>query len=229
MKKSKLAKFFLLLITFSIIFSHFLVIGYSAVVGIPNGLQVKHDYSTNAMPGVITPSTLTYTLTSSDVIHIVNYLGGDIDDTGSWDVNTSTRIISNQENFGPFDDDHSVFWIYTDVALNDQMLMCNIWKGVHSGTGDTLFNITGESMHGTMEVWVLEDIYGSEMWYEKERGFLVNGTMIHVGDYNMYEFVSAEIPKPGIPVDLISIIIITLISVIAIVSIIVIRRQKVKK
>ena len=227
MKKSKLAEISLFLITFSILFSHFLAIGYSAVVGIPNGLKVKHNYSTNAMPGIITPSTLTYTLPSSDIIHIVNYLGGDIDDTGSWDVSTSTRIISNQENFGPFDNDHSVFWIYTDVSLNDQIVMCNIWKGVHTGVGDTTFNITGEAILDTVDVWVLEDAYGSELWYEKERGFLVNGSMIHIGDYNMYEFVSAGVPKPtpGIP----GYSFVLVISIIAIVSIIVIRRQKVKK
>lgn len=226
MKKSNLAKFFLLLITFSIFLSHFFAIGYSDEVGITNGLVVKHNYSTNMMPDTITLSKLTYTFPSSDIIHIVNYLGGDIKDTGSWDVDTSTRIISNQENFGPFNGDHSVFWIYTDVALDDQIVMCNIWKAVHSGftNGDTTFNITGEAMHGTMEVWVLEDEYGSEVWYEKERGFMVNGTLKHLTDYNTYEFVSAGIPKPAVP----GYSFFLLIGVIAIVSIILIRKQKVK-
>lgn len=226
MKKSKLAKFFLLFVTFSIVLSHFLEDGYSNVVGIPNGLQVIHNYSSNVMPGV-TPSTLTYTQPSGDNIHLVNYLGGDIDDTGSWDTDTDTRIITNQQNFGPFNGDHSVFWIYTDVSLDDQIVMCNIWKGVHNGltNGDTTFNVTGEAMHGTMEVWVLEDAFGSEMWYEKARGFLVNGTLIHSGDYNNYAFVSAGVPNPGIPgysFFLIS-------GVIAIVSFIIIKKQKIKK
>jgi hypothetical protein len=223
MKKMNSVKFFLVLFTFLMIYSHVLAIGYSNAVGIPTGLKVKHNYSSNVMMGVY-PSTLTFTKPSSDTVHIVNYLGGDIDDTGSWSVNTNTRIISNQENFGPFNGDHSVFWIYTNVSLDDQLLMCNIWKGVHSGfvSGDALFNVTGEGMHGTTEVWILEDNYGSEMWYEKARGFLVNGTLKHSTDYNQYEFISAGIPGiPGYSLFLI-------ISVIAIISFIIIKKQKIK-
>ena len=223
MKRSGSLKLLLLLLVISLIFSNFLSIGYSNVVGIPNGLQVEHNYSTNQMPGETTPSTLTYTKPSNDIIHITNYLGGSIDDTGSWDVNASSRIISNQENFGPFNDDHSVFWIYTDVSLNDQIVMCNIWKGVHTGVGDTTFNITGEAMLDTMEVWVLEDAFGSELWYEKERGFMVNGTIIHGGDHNKYEFISAGVPViPGYSFLLI-------IGIIATISIIIIKKRDIRK
>ncbi len=226
MKKSNLGKFFLALITFLIVFSHFLAIGYSNAVGIPNGLQVKHNYSTNVMSG-ITPSTMTFTKSSSDTIHITNYLGGDIDDTGSWDTNTNTRIISNQVNFGPFNGDHSVFWIYTNISLDDQLLMCNIWKGVHNGltNGDATFNVTGEAMHGTMEVWILKDAHGSEMWYEKARGFLVNGTLKHSTDYNTYEFVSVGVTGlPGVS----GYSLFLIICVTAMISFVIIQRKKIK-
>jgi hypothetical protein len=112
-------------------------------------------------------------------------------------VNTSTRIVSNLNNFGPENGEHCIFWIYTDVSLDDHINISNIWKAVHTGNGDTEFNITGETTHGTMNVWILEDQYGSEVWYEKTKGFLVNGTFTFSGDYHTYEYVSHSFPSTG--------------------------------
>ncbi|MFX0039118.1 MAG: hypothetical protein ACFFB9_02905 [Promethearchaeota archaeon] len=225
MKRSNTKKSILFIVIFSMFFSYFLAIGYSNVVGIPEGFQLKQIMSLKQVPEPF-PSTYTFTYTSSDLLHIENYLGGIIDDTGSWDVNTTTRIVSNTLNFGPSIGDHSVFWIYTDVALNDQIVMCNLWLDAHTGSGDTGFNITGEAMHGTMEVWILEDEFGSEVWYEKERGFMVNGTLQHSGDYNKYEFVSASVPSPPAVPGYNCVLIIT---VIAIVTIMIIKKQNAKK
>lgn len=188
MKKSNFVKFFLIFFAFSIFFSNFATIAYSNEVGIFDGMYVNHKLTLSAMPGDKIPMTLTFNKKSGDMFKIVNDLGYPIDDTGSWWVNTTTRIISNVQNFGPFEGNHSVFWIYTDISLNDQVRMCNIYMCVHGLDGDVLFNVTGEAMHDSMEVWQLEDAYGSVLWYEKTKGFLVNGTIKHLTDWNYYEF-----------------------------------------
>jgi hypothetical protein len=201
MKKSNFMKFLLGLITTSMFLSCFLPIAYSDEVGIFDGMYVEHNLKLSAMPGKI-PMTLTFTQLSEDTFNIENELGVPINDIGSWDVNTTTRIISNVVNFGPFEGNHSVFWIYTDVSLNDQITMCNLYMCVHGLDGDVVFNVTGEAMHDSMEVWILEDAYGSELWYEKTKGFLVNGTINHLTDWNKYIFVDTnalDVPPPGIP------------------------------
>ncbi|MFX1326638.1 MAG: hypothetical protein ACFE91_00650 [Promethearchaeota archaeon] len=228
MKKSTLMKSLLVLVTSSILLSCFLPIGYSNKVGIFDGMYVDHIYTVSRMSGVEVDMTLTFTRPSEDTVHIVNKLKSPINDIGSWDVNTSTRIISNVQNFGPFSGNHSVFWIYTDISLTDQFPMCNIWRCVHGFDGDVLFTVTDEAKHGSMAIWQLEDAYGSVLWYEKTRGFLVNGTINHNEDWNSYEFVSTnaldsgDAAIPGYSYFL-------LIGIIAGVSFILIRKQKIKK
>ncbi|MFW9942369.1 MAG: hypothetical protein ACFFFT_15125 [Candidatus Thorarchaeota archaeon] len=197
MKKTNLSKFLLLIITFVISFAPFLMIGYSNEIGIPNGLNVNHIHSLSILTEEI-PTTLTFTKSSEDIIHVKWKWGGSIDGTGSWDVNINTNIVSNMQNWGPDDDSHNWAWIYTDVSLNDQITIFNVIKQMNTGNGDTVYNITGEAMYGSMEVWVLEDIYGSELWYEQERGFLVNGTNKHSTGWEVFEFVNAGIPTPGV-------------------------------
>jgi len=190
MNKSQTIKTIFLLISLLSIFSSFIQFGSSYEIGIFNGMYVNHTYTSSAMPDEV-PMTLTFSKLTDDMFHIENELKDPINDVGSWDVNTTTRVISNVVNFGPFDGDHSVFWIYTNISIDDQFMMCNIWKGVHNGftNGDTLFNVTGEALHGTMAVWQLEDVYGSILWYEKTKGFLVNGTLMYLTDWNNYEFI----------------------------------------
>ncbi|MFX1503258.1 MAG: hypothetical protein ACFFDH_20015 [Promethearchaeota archaeon] len=223
MKRLNSIKIIFLLVLFSIFFSYFLTVGYSNGVGIPNRLQLTHYLSSNVMP--THSSKITFTRPSSDVIHVVWYLGDPIDDTASWDVNTSTRIVSNGQSFALWDGEHSFFWIYTNVSLNDQIVLSNIWKHINTLNGDAIYNITGEAMHGTMEVWVLEDDYGSELWYEKERGFLVNGTSKYSTDYHTYEYVSAVVPTPFVP----GYNYLIIFSVVTIVSIVIVKERKFKK
>ena len=228
MKKSNLIKLFLMFFTFSIFFSHFARIGYSNGVGIFNGLYVGHTLYISAMPGEPIPMTMTFNKTSEDTFNIVNELKDPINDIGSWDVNVNTRIISNVVNFGPFEGNHSVFWIYNNVSLNDQVTMCNIYMCVHGLDGDVVFNVTGEAMHGSMGVWQLKDDYGSVLYYEKTIGFLVNGTIKHLTDFNVYKFEStnAFALPPGIPSYML-IIIVPVIGVVSIVlSVIIFRKRR---
>ncbi|MFX1554107.1 MAG: hypothetical protein ACFFBV_09285 [Promethearchaeota archaeon] len=228
MKKSNLMKSLLVIITSSIFFSCFLPIAYSDEVGIFDGMEVKHTYTLSQMPGTEIPMIFTFSKLSDDMFHIENELKAPIYDTGSWDVNISTRVISNVKKFGPDEGDHAVFWIYTDVSLNDQFLMCNLWKGQLSPPGDTLFNVTGEAMHGSMAVWILEDAYGSELWYEKTKGFFVNGTISYAPEWNHYEFVETNaLRTSGAAIPGYSYLF--LISIIIAVSIIILKKQKIKK
>ena len=127
------------------------------------------------------------------MFHIKWYFGGSWDVEGFWDVNTSTRIVSNQQSPGPDNGDHDHSWIWTDISLDDQILIFNFFSSV-----DHLFNVTGEAMHGTMDCWILEDDYGSKVWYEKERGILINGTFKYSTNWQKYTFVSAALTS-GIP------------------------------
>ncbi|UCC18444.1 MAG: hypothetical protein JSV62_10035 [Promethearchaeota archaeon] len=219
MKKTNLMRFLLTLFASLIFLSFSLPIGYSNEVGIFDGLYIEHIYTLSPMPGEEIPMTMTFSKTSEDMFNIENELKNPINDIGSWDVNTTTRIISNVVKFGPFEGNHSVFWIYTDVSINDQIRMCNIWRCVHGYDGDVLFNVTGEAMHGSMEVWQLEDDYGSLLWYEKTIGFLVNGTINHLTDWNSYEFSSTNAFDTTVASAIPSYMLIIIVPVIGIVSI----------
>ncbi|MFX1549283.1 MAG: hypothetical protein ACFFB9_02915 [Promethearchaeota archaeon] len=197
MRKTNLSKTLLFIITFTIFFPYFLPISYSNEIGIQSGLHINHLHSLSIYPEEI-PTTLTFTKTSENIFHVKWRWGSPFDDTGSWDVNISTNIVSNMQNWGPENDSHNWAWIYTDIVLNDQIIIFNVMKEMNTGDGDTLYNVTGEAMHGTIEVWVLEDEFGSEVWYEKERGFLVNGTNKHSTAWEKFDFVSVSVDQ-GIP------------------------------
>ena len=219
MKKSNIITFILLLITVSLFFSSFLSFGRSNEVGIKDGMVVKHIYRISMLDEDI-PTKFTFNKKSSDTFHVKWKYGGSIGMTGSWDVDVSTSIVSNMETFGPNDGTHNHAWIWKDVSLNDQVLIFNFFS-----YSDHLFNITGEAMHGSMEVWQLEDEEGSVVWYEKTEGFLVNGTFRYSSDWQKYTFVSASVPdgNTGIP----GYSYVLILGIIAIVSIILMKKQKI--
>ena len=219
MKKSNIISFFLLLITVSLFFSSFLTFGCSSEVGIKDGMVVKHIYRISMLDEDI-PTKFTFNKKSSDTFHVKWKYGGSIGMTGSWDVDVSTSIVSNMETFGPNDGTHNHAWIWTDVSLNDQVLIFNFFS-----YSDHLFNITGEAMHGSMEVWQLEDDEGSVVWYEKTEGFLVNGTFRYSSDSQKYTFVSASVPKPGIP----GYNYLLVLGIITAIAIIMIKKQRILK
>jgi hypothetical protein len=192
MNKNRSVRIFLLIIIFSLFFSYFFVFGYSNEVGNLNGLRVNHIYRISMLPDEDIPTSFKFTKRSSDIYHVTWRYGGSIQQTGSWDVNSSTSVVSNMDNFGPDNGYHNFAWIWTNVSLDDQILMFNFFSNT-----DHLFNITGEAMHGTMDCWILEDDYGSEVWYEKLRGILINGTFKYNSDWQKFTFVSAAVD--GIP------------------------------
>ncbi|MFX0036867.1 MAG: hypothetical protein ACFE9I_14655 [Candidatus Hermodarchaeota archaeon] len=229
MKKSNLMKSLLILITISILISGFLPIANSNDVGIFNNIYVKHTYGIS-MTTEEFPSTFTWTKTSEDIFHVEWELGGSVHDTGSWDVNITSRVVSNMQDFGPDSGYHDFCWIYANVSLDDQFALFDFFKN-----DDTIYNITGESTYDSMAVWVLEDDYGSVLWFEKTKGFLVNGTRIDNTNWQTFEFIetnafdppedtgnSGETEIPGYSYPL-------LIGIIASVFIILIRKQKINK
>jgi len=190
MNKSKLTNYIFLLIIFSLFFSHIIAIGYSNEVGITDGMYVNYTTSDASRRGELIPTTITFSKTSDEIFHVEWEWKGSYDILGSWDVTISTKIVSNMVNFGPQKDSHDPFWIYTDVSLNDQIILYNAIYDFSPGVafGDTVFNITGEAMYKSMEVWELRDAFGSVVWYEKSKGFLLNGTQRYLTDWQKFEF-----------------------------------------
>ena len=202
MNKSKLTNNIFLFIIFSLFFSNIVAIGYSNEVGITEGMYVKHFLTQhNHLDGW--PSTLTFSKTSEDLFHVSwRWEDPSTMGTGSWDVTISTNLVSNMDNFGPDDDSHNGCWIYIDASLNDSIIMFNHPKKLDTGAGDTVYNITGETTYKSMAVWELEDAFGSVLWYEKSKGFLVNGTNRYSAFWEKYEFIETNAfssPEEGIP------------------------------
>ncbi len=208
MNKSKLTNNIFLFIIFSLFFSNIVAIGYSNEVGITDGMYIKHFLTQHShLDGW--PTTLTFSKTSDDLFHVTWRWESPSDmGSGHWDVTISTNIVSNMDNFGPPDDSHNGCWIYINASLNDQIIMYNHPKESYTGDGDTVYNITGEysitggTMDVSMEVWELEDAFGSVLWYEKSKGFLVNGTNRYNAYWEKYEFIETNAfssPEGGIP------------------------------
>lgn len=194
MNKSKLTNYIFLSIIFSLLFSHLIVISYSNETGITDGMYVKHRRSESSIPGGRT-TILTFSNTSDDIFHVTwEWVGFS---TGSWDVNISTNIVSNSIQPAPANGYHNAFWIYTDVSLNDSIILYNYDWG-----SDTVYNITGEATYLSMAVWELKDAFGSVLWYEKSKGFFVNGTNRYLTDWEKYEFLETNaLPEAGDPGD----------------------------
>jgi hypothetical protein len=227
MKKSSLIKCSLFLITISLFSSFFASKGSSNEVGITDGLVINRIYGYYNYPysALNIPSTFTFTNNTKQSFHIEWYLGGSIDATGFWDVNTSSRVVANQTSPGPDNDSHDFAWIWTDVQIDDQIMIFNFFSNT-----DHQFNVTGEAMHGTMAVWVLEDDYGSEVWYHKEKGFIVNGTFRYQNSWQNYELVpEAGNGDPTIPGYDIFLLIGSILSIGVIISIILVRIKKSKE
>ncbi|MFX1371850.1 MAG: C25 family cysteine peptidase [Promethearchaeota archaeon] len=114
---------------------------------------------------------------------------------GSWNVNTTTRIMSNPRapTFG--NGYHTPVWIFTDVSLGDNISIAVTFDGDHDFTisGELIYYIPG---FGAVEVWVLEDLTtpGGIAWYEKSTGILLNGTFLKSdGSIYTFEFVDTNV------------------------------------
>ncbi|NHJ25407.1 MAG: hypothetical protein EAX89_12570 [Candidatus Lokiarchaeota archaeon] len=208
MNKLKYQKFMVMIAIFVICLVNITTIGYSDEIGVTDYMYVKHTYCCSKYPGhssfcgtaFIDPApgvttTFKFSKTSSDILHVEWEWGSDCG-TNYWDVNSSSRIVSNNGHaaWGPSNGAHNMEWIYTDVSLNDQVIIFNFWR-----YADTVFNITGEAMQGSREVWELKDAYGSVIWYDKADGFLVNGTFRYQSDWERIEFIDVGVENPENP------------------------------
>ena len=189
MNKSKVANSIFLVIIFSLFFSNIIAIGYSNEVGITDGMYVKYIFDSSSRRSENLdplPGTATYTKTSDEIIHVDwKWSPCESNCIGSYDVSTSTRIVSNFDGSSPsaWNGGHDLAWIFTDVSLNDQITIFN-----RMNSSDTVFTITGEANYGSMAVWQLEDDHESVVWYEKSKGFLVNGTFRYKTYWAKFEF-----------------------------------------
>lgn len=117
----------------------------------------------------------------------------------TWDINNSspaywqediqTRLTSNVSGIGlDFGNGvHAPVWVFTNLTLNDTVLIAV------DGIGDYSFNVSDEIEitypgFGSLDIWVLQDITWPPRiaWYEKSTGLLLNGTFPNFLDpYNL--------------------------------------------
>jgi len=141
-----------------------------------DGMYINHTFIFPILGGN-GPSNVSY---SYDSGHIFNTYLDTWTGPGWWDINLLTRVMSNNGGSITFGNGlHTPFWIFTNVTLNDTVLIG------HGSDGDHTFNVTGELIYdlpsfGLIEVWVLNDTdsTGGNAWYEKSTGILLNGTFI---------------------------------------------------
>lgn len=177
------------------LFSYIVAIGYSNEVGVTDGMYVKHFYTSNWEPAGF-PTTLTISRISDLTYHVGWRWEGR--GTGHWDVTLSTNIVSNRDGHAPHDGKHNWAWIYNDSSLNDHITLYSFSKQIETGDGDTVFTITGEynitggTMDDSMEIWELTDAHGSVLWYEKSKGFLVNGTFQYLSNWEKLEYLETN-------------------------------------
>ncbi|MFX0043698.1 MAG: S8 family serine peptidase [Candidatus Hodarchaeota archaeon] len=118
------------------------------------------------------------------------YDGTTLVQTGYWDVNSQTRIMSS--SYGGFSfgsGTHTPLWIFTDISLGDEISIAVDAEGDHTFkvSSELDYNLQG---YGNINVWVLEDmdIPGGWAWYEKSTGILINATFNYYGGIYFYKF-----------------------------------------
>ncbi len=224
--KSKTKKLILVIILFGIFQSVLISLGSANGLGIYDGLSV--DYIING--GSDPDGYLELTITWSDII--ANKFQGTWDftnmtyDTGQWLVDKTTRIVSSLEGPGPPPSEHTYLWIFTNVTSGQNVTLSN--PVISYGTiynGDRNYTVTDcNATHDDMEIFVLEDTeHDSVLRYNKEFGFLVNGTMNYESDWLKFIYVGTNAYKiPGFSLPI-------LIALIGITSLVLLRKFKLKK
>lgn len=108
---------------------------------------------------------------------------------GHWDINVKTRLMTNVVSPGFMSNSHTPFWIFTNVHVNDHMLISV------DGEGDYDFIVTDEfgynfSTFGNIRIWELRDAANPKTvaWYEQSTGILLNGTFHYYGGNYSYAF-----------------------------------------
>ncbi|MFX1480940.1 MAG: CARDB domain-containing protein, partial [Promethearchaeota archaeon] len=141
--------------------------------------------------GASYPLEYLYSDASNGIFHVDYslYVGGP-PQTGYWDVDSQTRVMSNSYggiSFGSAT--HTPLWIHTDISLNDVITIAVDAEGDHSFTvsDEVTYYVPGV---GSVDAWVLEDsdVSGGIAFYEKITGILLNGTFFFTGGANNYSF-----------------------------------------
>ncbi|MFX1419353.1 MAG: S8 family serine peptidase [Promethearchaeota archaeon] len=116
------------------------------------------------------------------------YFEGFLDQTGYWDVDSLTRIMSNSYGGVSFGSGtHTPLWIFTDISIGEIISIAVDTEGDHDFyvAGDSFYEVPGL---GFVEVWELEDLTlpGGFAWYEKSTGILLGGTFLY--NYGAYYY-----------------------------------------
>ena len=153
------------------------------ITAIFDGLYMHYEATWNGGP--LVPTNFTYHEYLLDVYNVtwVSFLGG----IGTWNVEVSTRTMTNPQGEHFLPGIYEPGWIHTDASLNDIVLIAV------DGDGDYIFNITGETVYnlagyGKIGIWILEDVFNPNCtaWFEKSTGILIKGTFIYpMGNYTL--------------------------------------------
>jgi len=143
-----------------------------------NGMIVNYTFT---MGGMSLNSGFEYVYDSGDNFNVTWWIDGSPE--GTWVEDASNRLISMSAGPSTFNDgSHAPIWIFTNVSLDDIVLISV------DGVGDHAFNITKEKTFnipgfGSVEVWQLEDLTfpGGIAWYEKSTGILIKGNFTWPG------------------------------------------------
>ncbi|MFW9872922.1 MAG: CARDB domain-containing protein [Candidatus Thorarchaeota archaeon] len=141
--------------------------------------------------GASYPLEFLYSDVSDSIFHVdYSLYPGGPPQTGYWDVDSQTRVMSNSYGGISFGSGtHTPLWIFTDTSLNDVITIAVDAEGDHSFTvsNEITYYIPG---FGSVNAWVLEDLDGSGgiALYEKITGILLNGTFFFGGGAYNYSF-----------------------------------------
>jgi hypothetical protein len=158
-----------------------------------HGMSIEHDMSTNMGPvGII---NLTYVQYGGNMFNATWDIAGFA--TAYWDVNDSTRIISNPTGTFPVvAGAHDPGYILPTTQLYDTVLLCV------DGMGDVDYNVSSYLIYdlpsyGKIGVWELTGISSplSLLWCEVSTGIFLNGTIdLGGGNYYAYDFIGTNAP-----------------------------------
>lgn len=154
---------------------------FKPISGLFDGLYMDYVWASMLDVNV---SYLGYSVNTYNVTMDVTMVG-----TGSWSVDTTTRIWSYVDSGGPnfLPGIHTLFWINTSVVLGDHVLIAVDGEGDHTFEVINSINLDYPSF-GPISVWELEDLdgHGGIVWYEKNSGILLNGTFVYGGGLDQY-------------------------------------------
>ncbi len=154
-----------------------------------DGMFINYTFT---LWGETNPLEYLYSYLSERKFHVDHtwYITGETPQTGYWDVDTQTRIMTNVYGGLAFGSGtHTPLWTFTEISINDVIPIAVDAEGDHDFivSDELIYELPG---FGLIEVWVLEDLTvpGGVAWYEKSTGILLNGTFLYYGGIYNYTF-----------------------------------------